>query len=68
MNLAKLPDLSSLFGGPNCRLMVPCFARWFVFVLNVTPCGAEVDVDGLDGERVFVRVADCSYAVGEVRG
>ena len=32
MNLAKLPDFSPLFGGPNWRLMVPCFARWFVFV------------------------------------
>ena len=29
---------------------------------NLTPSGAEVDVDGFDGERVFVRVADCPYA------
>ena len=35
---------------------------------NLTPSGAEVDVDGFDGERVFVRVADCPYAGRKIRG
>ena len=64
MNLAKLPDFSSLFGGPNCRLMVPCFARWFVFVPMSRPVVRKWMLMAFDGERVFVRVADCSYAVG----